>query len=70
MVNNTKMPILRYINRNPNGLVNKSIDHVIWLKVMRPNINNIRLYVADKFGKIVLVDENALNCTLLFIPQP
>ena len=70
MVNNTKMPILRYINRNPNGLVNKSIDHVIWLKVMRPNINSIRLYIADEFGKIVLVDENTLNYTLLFIPQP
>ena len=70
MVNNTKMPILRYINRNPNGLVNKSIDHVIWLKVMRPNINSIRLYIADEFMKIVLVNENALNCTLLFIPQP
>ena len=37
---------------------------------MRPNINSIRLYIADKFGKIVLVDENALYCTLLFIPQP
>ena len=58
------------MNRNRNGLVNKSIDHVIWLKVMRPNINSIRLYIADEFGKIVLVEENTLNCTLLFVPAP
>ena len=64
------MPILRYINRNPNGLVNKSIDHVIWLQVVKPNINSIRLYIADEFGKNVLVDKNTLNYTLLFVPTP
>ena len=42
-VNNTKMPNLRQINQSSNGNVNKYIDHVIWLKVMRPNINSIRL---------------------------
>ena len=37
---------------------------------MRPNINSIRLYTADESGKIVSVDDNILNCTLLFTPAP
>ena len=69
-VNGIKMPILRMLNRNSNGLVNKGINHVIWLQVMRPNITSIRLYIADEFGKIVSVDKNILNCTLLFVPNP
>lgn len=68
-VNNIRLPILRYINRNSNGVINKSIDHVIWLRVMRPNISSIRLYIADEHGQIVSVDGNKLNCTLLFIPK-
>ena len=69
-VNNIKMPVLRYISRNRNGLVNKPIDHVIWLRVMRPNISSIRLYISDEHGKIVSVEDNFLNCTLLFVPAP
>ena len=64
------MVTLRRINQSSNGNVNKYIDHVIWLKVMRPNINSIRFYIADEFGKIVSVDDNTLNCTLLFTPAP
>ena len=45
------------------------INHVIWLRVMRPHINNIHLYISDEFGKIKTVDKNKLNCTLLFVPS-
>ena len=69
-VNNNKKSILKQINRSSNGNVNKYIDHVIWLKVMKPNINSIRLYIADEFGKIVSVNDTILNCTLLFTPAP
>ena len=68
-VNNIKMPVLRFINRNANGLLNKGIDHIIWLRVMRPSISSIRLYIADAYGKIVSVENNELSCTLLFIPH-
>ena len=41
-VGNSKIPVLRYLNRNSwNGIINKSIDHVIWLCVMRPTISSI-----------------------------
>ena len=69
-VNNIRLPVLRYLNRNSNGLINKGIDHVIWLRVMRPNISSIRLYIADENGEIVSVEGNKLNCTLLFVPKP
>lgn len=67
-VNSIKMPVLRNINRNKNNAVSKTIVNVIWLKVIRPQISSIRLYIADEFGKIVSVEDNELSCTLLFTP--
>ena len=60
---------LRSIKRKTNGMVMNDINHVIWLRVMRPHINNIRLYISDEFGIIKTVDKNKLNCTLLFVPS-
>ena len=62
------MPVLRSIKRKTNGMVNNDINHVIWLRVMRPHIRNIRLYTSDEHGEIKTVDKNKLKCTLLFIP--
>ena len=67
VVGNIKLPVLRYINRNGRNIISKSIDHVIWLKVMRPSISSIRLYIADYTGRVVSVGSNQLYCTLLFI---
>ena len=50
-------------------LVINDINHVIWLRVMRPHISNIRLYISDESGEIKTVDKNKLNCTLLFVPS-
>lgn len=69
-VKEIRLPVLRYINRNSNGVINRGIEHVIWLRVMRPNISSIRLYIADEFGEIQSVEGNWLNCTLLFVPAP
>ena len=49
-------------------MIINDINHVIWLRVMRPHISNIRLYISDEFGEIKTVDKNKLNCTLLFVP--
>ena len=62
------MPVLRSIKRKTNGMVNNDINHVIWLRVMRPHISNIRLYISDEHGEIKTVDQKKLKCTLLFIP--
>lgn len=71
LVGDKRMPVLRFLNRNlKNGNVNNSIDHVIWLHVMRPSISSIRLYIADENGQVVTVEKNSLHCTLLFIPAP
>ena len=37
-----KIPVLRGIKRKQTGIVYNDINHVIWLKVIRPNISNVR----------------------------
>lgn len=69
-IDGTKMPILRMLDRYSNGEIKNDINHVIWLKVMRPTINSVRLYIADRYGKIISVEDNEVNCTLLFVPNP
>lgn len=64
----TMMPILRNIKRRTNGIIINEINHVIWLRVMRPHISSIRLYIANQFGDIIALPKNNLKCTLLFIP--
>ena len=63
------IPVLRSIKRKTNGIVINDINHVIWLRVMRLHISNIRLYMSDESGEIKTVDKNKLNCTLLFVPS-
>ena len=65
-VGNIKMPELRSSKRK-NGIP-AEINNVIWLRVMRPSISRIRLYIADETGKVFSLPKNTLNCTLLFIP--
>ena len=67
-VGNLKIPVIRMINRTKNGTVNKPINKIIWLKVTRPQINSIHLYISDENGEIASVSDCKLNCTLLFIP--
>lgn len=70
VVGGIKLPVLRAINRNiKNGAIIKGIEHVIWLRVMRPSISSIRMYIADEEGKIVSLRNNLLRCTLLLIPN-
>ena len=64
----TMMPILRNLKRKANGFINNELHHVIWLRVMRPHISSIRLYIANKSGDIITLPKNYLTCTLLFIP--
>ena len=55
--------------RYSNGEIKIQINHMIRLKVMRP-ICSVRLYIADRYGKIISVEDNEVNCTLLFVPNP
>ena len=57
------------LDRYSNGEIKNQINHVIWLKVMRPTINSVRLYIADRYGKIISVEDNEVNCTFLFVPS-
>ena len=70
LAGDVKMPILQNIIRRNNIITNGQIRKVIWLKVMRPSISSIRLYITDQSGDIVSLPRNKLNCTLLFVPDP
>ena len=63
------MPILCRIKRGASGIVNSNIHNIIWLRVMRPTISSIRLYIANGKGEIISLGNEELNCTLLFIPN-
>ena len=68
-VGQNKMPVLRRIIRGVSGIVNTNIHNVIWLRVMRPTISSIRLYISNSKGEIISLGREELNCTLLFIPK-
>ena len=65
-VGTSRMPVLRYINKRNNGTILNDIYLPIWLRVMRPTLNNIRLYIANESGEIMTFPRNSLNCTLVF----
>lgn len=62
------LPVLRQLNINNKHVVKGNIAHVVWIKVLRHQINSIRLYITSATGEITTFEENKLNCTLLFIP--
>ena len=68
-VGENRLPILRAIHRKPNGMIiNDEMFRTIWLKVVRPNIQTIRLYICNELGDIIPLGKNSLTCTLLIIP--
>lgn len=69
VLEHTKLPILRSIFVNPkNKKINKPIHNLIWLKVTRPTIDSIRLYISDQFGTPVTLTNSNLECTLVLLP--
>ena len=62
----TVMPVLRNVKRRANGVIINDLNHVIWLKVIRPKITSIRFYIANAKGEIISFGEDKLKCTLLF----
>jgi len=69
IVGEIKLPVLRNIRRRPNGIVLNDINHITWLRVMRPRITSIRFYITNVNGEIITFEDNKLNCTLLFTPS-
>ena len=63
-----KLPVLHCIKRKQIGIVYNDINHVIWLQVIRPNINSIRLYIVNEKGEINTVEKSKLKCTLVLTP--
>lgn len=68
-VHDNKMPVLRQLVRNGNGLIQNDINHIIWLKINRPIVSTIRLYIATADGELASLTSSKLDCALLFIPR-
>lgn len=69
-VNEIKMPVVRHLKRNPNGVITTTVDNVVWLRINRPEIVTIRMYIADSDGELVPLSTYRLSCLLLFTPAP
>lgn len=67
-VEDIKMPVLRQLKRNANGVLTTDIHHIIWLRTNRPEISDIRMYIADSKGQLVSLSSYRLSCLLLFVP--
>ena len=67
-IGNEKFPVLYPLEREENGKITCDIYKVLYLRIIRPSITSIRLYIIDKKGKVVSLAKNYLRCTLLIIP--
>ena len=61
----TVMPVLRRIRRRGDGLILNDVNHVIWLRIIRPKLTSIRFYIANGKGDIMSFGDEKLKCTLL-----
>lgn len=68
-VGNKKLPVLKMLKTNQSGIINNNIYKLIWLRVTRRSISNLRLYICDINGEIVSLGSKTLYCTLLFVPD-
>ena len=67
-VGNEKLPVLYPLGRDENGKINCAIYKVLYLRIIRPSISSIRLFICDKKGRVISLAKNYLRCTLLIIP--
>ena len=67
-VGNKKLPVLHALRRKENGFLYSNIFNILYLRIVRPTISSIRLYICDEEGQIVSLKKKHLNCTLLIVP--
>ena len=59
------MPVLRRIRHRGDGLILNDVNHVIWLRIIRPKLTSIWFYIANGKGDIMSFGDEKLKCTLL-----
>ena len=67
-VGEIKMPVLRQLVRNSRGMI-IDVNNIIWLRVNRPIVRSLRVYIADSVGRLASLSTGWLSCALLFIPK-
>ena len=66
LVGDIVIPVLRKISRRANGVIINDVNHVIWLRLMRPQITSLQFYIVNSLGEIMSFGDDKLKCTLLF----
>ena len=69
-VNSLKLPILCEMIRNQGGSVINEFYNITWLRILRPTISSLKLYICDEEGSTVAFDSGELRCSLLFAFSP
>ena len=69
VVGNNKLPVLRRVKRDAQGIVKAAIHNIIWLEVTRPRITSIKLYLSNGEGDLISLKPHHLHCTLLIVPN-
>lgn len=67
-VGNVLMPVLRKIKRDNEGNILNNLHQSIWVKIMRPTITRISLFICDDKGQRLSFPNEQLKCTLVFVP--
>ena len=65
-VMNSSMPVIRQIMRGQAGNITNNMNNVIWMKMTRHSMHNIRIYIADVDGNLQSLANCLLNGTLGF----
>ena len=64
-----KIPVLRRIPCDENGVIDTKFDKILWLPINREKISEIKLYISDSLGNVPSFENVTLNCTLVCIPE-
>lgn len=64
-VNDKKLPVLCELKIKKNGYIQGSLAHFVYLKVIRPTVSTLRLYIADEDCNIISFTSGLVRCSLL-----
>lgn len=64
-VNERKLPVLCELRVKNTGYIQGYLAHFVFLKIIRPSIESLRLYIADDNCNIVSFPTGMLKCALL-----
>lgn len=75
IVGENTIPVLRRVQFTRNGpdgkagTLRKIFNKMLWLRVSRSPVSEVRLYITDEHGDVPAFESCSLSCTLVCIPH-